>query len=428
MIAIPLIYFSLFAYFLYLRNGRTINLPVYILLIYAVSGFFSIMMDIFDLRSIDTAKYQFSIKASFVYCLCITLAVLPLIGKVGQQTNLRPIGINNSVIKFFAVLSVLFFMFYAIMSIPDMLRTLTGDMAEMRSQQYWGIGEDLWYAKINPAVRFPIILLKFFLGVPWIMIFMAFYVRVVQKLPAKYALMFLLTSLIGPIDGIMGVDRSKVAYWIISLLGVFIFFRPYLSEKQRKSYVRYGYVLVAILSVYLALMTISRFGVDADSSSMDGSSGSLIAYFGMPYVNFCFFFDNFELKILNPTTVFPFISQYLIMGGLGTGTEFQAFLSMTTNYDFGVLYTYLGAIYIALGELALYAYVLIMFFLASLILRKRKDRTISIHYSYSYLLFSSIPMLGLFTHYYSYATATFGAVSFFILTTLFPSKKIKETK
>jgi len=423
MIAIPFIYFSLFAYFLYLRNRRTLNLPVFILLIYAVSGFFAILMDIFDLRSLDTANYQFSLKAPFVYCTCITLAVLPLIGKVGRQTELCPIGLSDSTIKMFSRLAVLFFLFYAIMSIPDMLRTLTGNMAEMRSEISLGIGEDLWYAKINPALRFPIILLKFFLGVPWIMIFMAFYVRVVQKLPAKYALMFLLTSLIGPVDGIMGVDRSKVAYWIISLLGVFIYFRPFLSEKQRKSYVRYGYVLVAILSVYLALMTISRFGVDTDSSSMDGSSRSLISYFGMPYINFCFFFDNFEPKVLNPTTVFPFISQYLIMGGLGTGTEFQAYLSLTTNFEFGVFYTYLGAIYIALGELALYIYVLLMSFAAAIVLRKRRGNTISIHYSYSYLLFSSIPMLGIFLHYYSYATATFGAVVFFILTALFSSKK-----
>ena len=77
MIAIPFIYFTVLAYHYY-RKAHQVNLAVYIAAIYAVSGLFSILMDLFKLRGLDTVHYQLSLLPTIVYCLSITMIILPV--------------------------------------------------------------------------------------------------------------------------------------------------------------------------------------------------------------------------------------------------------------------------------------------------------------------------------------------------------------
>ena len=222
MIAIPFVYFSFLAYFFYVRNKRNLDLPVFIFLIYAITGFFAVLIDFFGMRSPDTQNYTITFGASFTYCFCITIVVLPLVFSRNNLSMLSPLNIKDGMLKGFAWVSFLFAAYYITMSIPDILKVLSGDMNEMRLDNYRGLGETLWYGKMTPIARLPIMLLKFILGVPWIMMFIAFFFWVVQKMPYKYSVMLIIASLIGPVDGIMGVDRSQVAYWIISLIGIYI--------------------------------------------------------------------------------------------------------------------------------------------------------------------------------------------------------------
>jgi len=87
MIAVPFIYFSIISLVLYFRKGKRIDFSVIISAMFAVSGFFSILIDVFGLRNSDTANYSISFLASFSYCALITLCLLPFI----RYSNLKKI-------------------------------------------------------------------------------------------------------------------------------------------------------------------------------------------------------------------------------------------------------------------------------------------------------------------------------------------------
>ena len=419
MVYIPFIYFSLFAFFLYKRNQNKINVPVYIALIFSISGLFSILMDIFGLRNVDTYNYNISIEATLTYCICITFGLIPIALYTRKKMELCPIQQNNiNLLKNVSWFASIFTIFYFVMSLPDLLRVLTGNMGEMRTYLYRGFRVLLWYEKLSPSIRYPITLSKFLIGEPWIMIFLGFYLRLIQKLPSKYFNMLFLASLIGPIDGIMGIDRSKVTYWLISLIGCFIFFRPYMGTLEKKKYLKYGFYIISLFTVYLSIMTLSRFGDNNTGNGLGGSTGSLIYYFGQSFINFCYFFDTYEPSIFNPSVIAPFTTEYLLGTGYGVGTHFQEYLKGVSGIEFGVFYTYLGTIYIALGRVFVFLYSIIVCLVAMIILRNNGRTYLSLHKSYAYMMFATIPMLGLFIHHYMYPEATFAVVSFYIITSM----------
>lgn len=79
MVTVPFIYFTILLLLVYRRNGRRFDLVCYIISIFAVSAFFSILLDAFELRSIDTLNYKISGEATFAYCGLITMCLWPFI-------------------------------------------------------------------------------------------------------------------------------------------------------------------------------------------------------------------------------------------------------------------------------------------------------------------------------------------------------------
>lgn len=68
MNAIPFVYFSLISLLLY-KKRKKFDIAIIIAMIFAVSGFFSILIDIFHLRYREAIGYQFSV-GSVVCLLC----------------------------------------------------------------------------------------------------------------------------------------------------------------------------------------------------------------------------------------------------------------------------------------------------------------------------------------------------------------------
>ena len=112
MITIPFIYFGILLLFQYKRNGRKMDIACYILLIYFISAFFSILIDLFDLYSRELGGYRVSGNATFVYCGLLTLCVLPFaLFSSNKIIEIKKIK-NTSFLKSLAWVTFFYFVIY----------------------------------------------------------------------------------------------------------------------------------------------------------------------------------------------------------------------------------------------------------------------------------------------------------------------------
>lgn len=425
MIAVPFVYFLLLAWHFY-RAEKQFGLAVFIALLYAFSSGLSVLMVILGMR---VGLSDITILPTFFYCFLITVCLLPIHKWYRYfSRGIQPIN-STKVLKVMAWISLLYFIFYAIMSYGEMVNVLTGDMGQIRNDMYNGIKQESWMSRMNPIVRIPASLLNMILGASWIMQFLFFFCIFVQKMPRKYGYMMLAGSLTGTIGSIVNVDRSGITYWILGLVGCYIFFRPYIGQKGRKASLIIGTVLVGVFFLYLMAVTDSRFGDRDNVGDLTGGQASAVGYLAQPFPMFCYMFNNFERPFLYPGVLFPFMFEMLIPGGLGGIVEWQRMVSWRTGHEIGVFYTFLGTIMLGMGKIVMVVYSFLIGWGANALLRRNKLQVANLTKSFIYILFATVTMLGLFGHYYAIATRTFSIVFFLIVFSLISrGKKINNNK
>ena len=413
MVAVPFFYFLILFLILYSRV-RKIDLACYTVLIYLVSAFFSILVDFYGLRSFDTQYYNISFGATFTYCALLTLTLIPIALYSNSRIKvIQPIK-NEKLLRIIAWAVAVYFVFFFLMSLSSIIQVLSGDMNELRNEIYRGEASDGWMARLSPMVRLPLSLINMVLGCPWILMMLAFFCIVIQKMPLKFGVFFFMGSLLGPVNSIMGVDRSGIAYWLISLGACFLVFAPFMKKSQvRKVSVALG-VLVAFALLYLTTLTESRFE-DSDGGKLSGSISSLVYYFGQTFIHFCYYFDNFETPYPSLQIVFPFICTYFIGGAFQNSVSLQAYLTLVTGKQLGVFYAFIGHISTTAGNTAMVIYCFAIFVVSLLLLRRKNKHVCNLKQLILYMTFSSMLFLGLFAHYYSSPTKTFSVVAFLVI-------------
>lgn len=407
MTYIPLVYFGCLSFVLYQRH-KQIDIATIVSLIFAVSGLFSVLIDINGYRSYDTYNYEISIVPAALYCILLTLCILPLAKcDIINRIQIKPVS-NVKLLKLLSVVSIIWFLLTVYFSWDRFLFILmSGDMAEIRSDLYKGITEDSWMLSLPGPVRFTFSLLNLLFGCPWILLFLGFYSMIGNRIPLFYSYCFLIASLSGPYCGILGVDRSSSAYWIMSAVTLYILFRNQLPSSTKKQLSVLGLVALVGVIAYLAAMTIARFG-ERDSSG--GALGSLISYFGQSYINFCYFFDKYDLPYHHFGIVFPFTSQY-IFGVPSGGVTIQEAMTWLSQKETGVFYTFIGHMIIGIGQF--WAIIMTMaysFFSFKTLGKINRKKEIDIMSLYLYFAFASVVLLGLFEHYYASPAKTFSLV------------------
>lgn len=415
MIAVPFIYFSILSLVLYFRRGKRIDFSVIISTIFAISGLFSILVDAFGLRNSDTENYSISFLASFSYCALITVCLLPFVRYSNLTiTTIRPLR-KSALLKMFAVLSILWFLTMVYFSLDTFIIMLTSNMGEARIRVYAGDVE----SSLNniPAVMRPImILFNSIFKCSWVLIFLAFFSRFVQRLPVIYFWLYFLSSLSGPYNSVIGADRSAVAYWVLTALGVYHLFIPVINKKEKRSLVKGGVIIIFLLGVYLIMMTISRFSESGLFGGDDSATqGSLIYYFGISYINFCNFFDNYTPPFSDFGILFPFTTQFIL--GIKTGaTLIQERMTLATGFECGTFYTFIGQIIMGAGKFVAIVFCFLYSFFSFIVLPSTTNRSgARIHDLYMYFMLVTVLYLGLFVYYYTSPYITFSVFFFYFL-------------
>ena len=412
MTYIPLVYFGCLSLFIYQRN-KQIDIAFISSLIFAVSGFFSVLIDINGYRYDDTYHYEISIVPAAVYCILLTLCILPLAKcNIFSRIQIEPVR-NVKLIKLLSVVSIIWFLLTVFFSWDRFLFILmSGDMAEIRGDLYKGIAEDSWMLSLPGPVRFVFALINMLFGCPWVLIFLGFYSMIGNRVPLLYSYFFLIASLSGPYNGILGVDRSSSAYWIMSAVTLFVLFRNQLPSKVKKQLSVLGLVAFVGVIAYLAAMTIDRFG-ERDSSG--GALGSLISYFGQSYINFCYFFDEYDLPYHHFGIVFPFTSEY-IFGVPSGGVNIQQEMTWLSHKETGVFYTFIGHMIIGIGQFwAIIMTLVYSFFSFKTLGNINRRKKIDIMSLYLYFAFASVVLLGIFVHYYAGPAKSFSLVAMYFV-------------
>lgn len=413
MTYIAFLYFFVLTNMHFFKNGKRMDLPFLIMLMYTIISFLSIPVDRLNLLGLN---YHPSLFATVVYCGLLTLCWLPFSRYSNLNiNNVRPIS-NTKILKAIAWVSFFWFIINLYLSKDTVQLVLTGgDMLELRGMIYRGESIDVGQS-LPTYLHIPLTLANCLFGCPWIFIYLAFFSKFIQKLPNLYFLLFLLTSLSGPLAGIIGVDRSKTTYWIISMAINYFLFAKFMTQKQRT----WVLALLALFAtgglLYLATLTSSRFENFDSAAGLSGSLSGVLVYLGQSYINFCYFFDNFIPPYHTLAIIFPSFYYFILGDDLVGGTVLQAQWDLLTGYTTGVFYTFMGQIMIFAGFFALVVFCVLYSTISNSVLRKNVVKGGTMHSLFMYQALASVMALGLFVHYYTDYVLTFSLVFFYCFT------------
>lgn len=415
MVAVPFIYF-LFLLIYVLKKKKRFDISAYLISIYLISAFFSILIDVFDYRSLDTSNYQISVLPTIMYCTLLTMVFYPFIKmkriNMDMYYNKEP-KLFNFISYFYIVAFIITFIF----SINIIIKIfIFNDFNEIRNMLYRGDSQEFSVlSNINPIYKPIFLLFDIFSSLSFIMLIFYFYSICFLKKPKWFNTLLLISSTTIILNGIIGIDRSKVIYWLIVYGFCFILFKDYLTKKSKKNLYIVSGIIISFLLFYFISVSNSRFG-ESDS----GTSGGLIAYAGQSFINFCFFFDNHPYNGFTLQSIFPVFYKIFIDNNLLGNTQLQALMTAQTGVEHGIFNVFFGELSASSGNFVGIIYVIFYFLILNIIVRYvNKD-------FYGLLLIFlliSIPMLGIFSHFYADFSRMFVFIVFLIYSLSAPRVK-----
>ncbi len=401
MVWIPFIYFSSFLIFI-LYQKKAFDISAYIVSLYVISSFFSILIDLNNLRSFDTKNYQITLVPTILYCFLLTLLIWPFYRFRSQK--ILYVNVNKRS-QFDYIVYVYFggFLLILITSFSNIFQILHGDLGALRSAL--GRGESI--ADTQFASNPVIIVAGTFGDFSIIMLLFYFSSVCFLKRSKLFNTICLLSSMSMIIMAISGLDRSKIIYWLITYGAMLVLFWKRMSKKQHTNLSIVFISILSLLIIYFLSLTTSRF-----ERNNEGSEGSMISYAGQSFINFCFFFDKVNYNQFSLQRIFPLIYKLFVNNGISSTTKLNAEISLRTGKEIGVFSTLIGDIMVASGKIVGFAYC-ISFYIAARLILKYKAR-VHFHFDQLLLIFCllTVPMLGIFTDFYADFTRTLPLILF----------------
>lgn len=405
MIALPFIYFCiLLLYILYKK--RKFDISAYVVSLYVVTSFFAILIDINNLRSFDTRYYQISIIPAVLYCFLLTLTIWPFYRLKTQR--IKKITLNKpKLFNFIVYFYFGCFLLILISSFNSIIQILTGNLLELRSALY--NGESITNINIGGPFKPLFIVANIFGGFSMIMILFYFYSISYLRRSKRFNIIILLSSMSIILIGVIGVDRSKGFYWMISYGFFLVLFWRKLNKKQRKNvFVISGIILSTVISYFL-ILTFSRFDVQDT-----GSGSSMISYAGQPFVNFCYFFDNVTYNEFSVQRIFPLVYKLFVNNGIENTGQLNEAIGLQTGKFLGVFSTFIGDIMVASGRLIGIIYCFVFYLFSILLLGLRRKQIVAFYQLVVIFCLISVPMLGILVDFYAGFELTLPLICFLV--------------
>lgn len=354
MVAVPFIYFSILACLLW-RQTRTFGVASLMALLYAISGFFSILIDVNDFYGINVSASadDVTFMPTFLYCALITLMILPF-QKVARNPP-RQIVLKDE--RFF---NLICFAYMALLVVTVLLMfrgvstVLHSDLQEMKIESRTADG--VAATTRGGAASF----LNYFADFSFFMLPFFFFSLCFLHRHFFFNLLLFCTTLMRVFISLLSVDRSRPLFWIYMAAFSVLFFRPYFSKKQKRVLFIAGSTLAYLLVAYFAAVTVARFHFRST-----GTSGGLIAYAGQPFVHFCHYYHNYP-PVYSFYRIFPLFYSPI----LPNGDTLQWHYFLQTGIATNVFTSVLGVFYADLGLIGMISMVLCLHFLFKFVLNR----------------------------------------------------------
>lgn len=400
MILVPFIYFILLMLAFWYK-GKRFGVASYVALIYAISAFYSFLIDLFGVYGEYgvTTKIPIHFLPTLTYCLLITISIVPFyyVEKVGV------IDIPLSRPKFFTWLGY-FFMFIFFLTIflflDDIRSILNGDLSEVRAMIYDEDSVEKATGWRYVLELFPTIFSRFS---P--MVLLMFFYSVLKLNHSKlYNYLLFIASFTPVVAAILVAGRTQIIYWIFIFGALYVFFRPFFDKSKKRTVLLPVFVAVGILGLYFIAVTASRWG--------DSSDSSMTAYMGQSFLNFSYFFEHYTCHEISFQRLFPFTYHFLL-GQKFDLTEYRETIYAYSGEHIGIFYTFLGDWMVDLGRGGMILLVCIYAFLVIFILKRKHKYVMPFYQLMLWVLLLQVPLFGVF--YYSFWRID---MSYYILGTL----------
>lgn len=385
-------FFYFLIVFLYIVKKRGIDISACIIGIYLLSALGSVYL----LNNTSVYKEP-TLIPTIIYCTMITLVTYPFYKF--NSNKVRKFSYCSE--KTFSVLSWTFiigFLFAVLLFKDDIIIRLAlgNEIGELRGEKSRELGNS--QADLTGPLRLISSVFMTIISMSAVSFLLFFYSISYLKRKWYFNLLLFLSTMGCMIASIIGIDRSIFFYWIIDFIFLFVLFKPYLSLRAKRITVIFGGILLCFALFYLLLITYSRF--------KDDSFISMINYFGQSYLNFCWFWDNYDAPIINFGFFFPIVTHFfgIDWGAPVEPVSFGLFVETKVGFFVNRFYTFMGSIMLYLGQWAVIPYCVLFSIIANKVLNN--NRRFGIHTLIRTFIFAIIPFCGVILYLYvDYITA-----------------------
>lgn len=384
--------------FLYIIKKRGLDISACIIGIYLISALGSIYLHNNDPEYINKTP---TLIPTVIYCSMITLVVYPFY-RFNSNKIRKLIKVN---VKYFNTLSwilIIGFIFAVILFKDDILLRLAygNEIGQLRGQGSADLGNA--QANLSGPLRIISSVFMTIISMSAVSFLLFFYSMTYLKKKWYFNLLLFLSTMGCMVASIVGIDRSVFFYWIIDFIFIYVLFKPYIPSKVRKITIIFGGTLIGVAILYLLLITFSRFE--------DNAISSIASYMGQSYLNFCWFWDNYDAPVVNLGLFFPVFTHFI---GIDWGApvepvSFGMFVESRVGYFVNVFYTFMGTIMLYLGQWAVIPYCICFTLISNTILNNQ--RRFGIHTFIRVFIFAIIPFCGVIVYLYVDYIRALGAI------------------
>lgn len=397
MVYIPFLWFLFFTFWLWNKHKR-IDICVYMSALYAFTSFCAVL--IVELNFLGAGGILFeketlelNLLPTLLYCILLTISILPFsrIYMSSIETITLP---STRLFDYFVAFLFLLALINLYTIIDSTFDILKGDIQEIRSSHY--AGEDTIASQKLKSLPSIVGYIYYFKYATIISLPMYFYSICFLNKSFWYNLLLLFISLTIPLSAVQTVDRTEFVFYAQMFIFSFFLFKKFIGKPQYKQLKLVFIPLAFMFIVYIAMVTIARFG-EKDS----GAWGGALQYAGQGYLNFCYFYENANSNVHYTDRMFPLYNH--VVNGIDSTPELRDEKSMYHGFFISVFATFIGDFLLDVGVIGTMVWVALFFILCIVFFPRSTDTVVSLGQIFFVFIMGVVPVFGIFYYrYYHY--------------------------
>lgn len=413
--------YLLFALFLYLTynyyKNNGVKLFLYILVIYTVSAFCSVMYihtDFFVIR--NKLQYEITYLPFLYWILAFWIVTSPI--RTYDKLNNLSLCYSLSIVRYICIVGFLLSLLPLLEMLPKVGTIFNAsNLAVMMSDLHDDDDKDLGLSMIG-NLCFQLLNYGYSL---FLLCILPLFKNLKENKFYLFCVFFVILTM--NFCAIINSTRGILVETIINLGVLFVIYLPWLSPKERQKILKY--LLGFLLSTFFifALLTVMRNKIYVQSEESSTLSAFIFQYGGEGFINFNQYMD----KIIHHTNGDFCFYTFKRMLGCDVPDTYRGYLYTIEDYvgiRLMIFYTFIGFFVIDIG----YWGTLLFFLLISRIVKVPINKIKSISFANLYLIFWYASIIANGTSLYKFSLKASNHIIFMLLIYILLKKVSKGTK